>query len=177
MAIDLIAGVRRVLAPRLLVSIYYFLRHRAYISPRAEVDPDGSVTVGRHSRIASFVKVKASGGAVTIGSRVDVGTGAHIASGTGTIVIGDDCLISPHVCLLAANYRYDRLDVPIRDQGSTSKGIRVGANVWIGAGACVLDGVTIGDGAIVTPNAVVDAMVPANAVVHGNPAKVIFTRR
>src|SRR5687767_269035 len=107
MAIDVIAGARRVLVPRLLISLYYFVRHRAYVSPRSEVDPDGSVIIGRGSRIASFAKVKATSGQVSIGSRVDVGTGAHIATGAAAIVIGDDCLISPHVCILAANYRYD----------------------------------------------------------------------
>jgi serine O-acetyltransferase len=53
----------------------------------------------------------------------------------------------------------------------------IGNNVWIGAGACILDGATIGSGVIVTPNSVVSAKVADNAIVQGNPSKVIFLRR
>jgi acetyltransferase-like isoleucine patch superfamily enzyme len=93
------------------------------------------------------------------------------------VVIGDDCLISPNVTIIANNYNYQRLDVPIRQQGSTSKGVRIGANVWIGSGACILDGAQIGSGVIVAANSVVAGKIPDNAIVQGNPAKIIFTRR
>jgi acetyltransferase-like isoleucine patch superfamily enzyme len=53
----------------------------------------------------------------------------------------------------------------------------VGNNVWIGAGAVILPGAEIADGVIVSPNSVVSGMVAANAIVQGNPAKTIFTRR
>jgi acetyltransferase-like isoleucine patch superfamily enzyme len=49
----------------------------------------------------------------------------------------------------------------------------IGKDVWIGTSAIVLKGVTIGDGAVVSAYAVVTNDVPANAVVAGNPAKVV----
>lgn len=58
-------------------------------------------------------------------------------------------------------------------QGS-SKPVIIGTNVWMGAGSMVLKGVTIGDNAIVGAAAVVASNVPANAIVFGNPAKVIW---
>lgn len=46
-------------------------------------------------------------------------------------------------------------------------------NAWIGAGATILPGVTIGENAVVGAASVVTKDVPANAVVAGNPAKVL----
>lgn len=46
-------------------------------------------------------------------------------------------------------------------------------NVYIGAGACVLGDVIIGKNAVIGANAVVTKSVPENAVVVGNPAKIV----
>nr|WP_161980724.1 DapH/DapD/GlmU-related protein [Streptococcus sp. S784/96/1] len=49
----------------------------------------------------------------------------------------------------------------------------IGKKVWIGEGVKVMPGVTIGDHAILASGAVVTKDVPANAIVGGNPAKLI----
>ncbi|MFX9023880.1 acyltransferase, partial [Acinetobacter baumannii] len=49
--------------------------------------------------------------------------------------------------------------------------IKVGAS--IGANATILPGVTIGERAMVGAGAVVTRSVPPNAIVVGNPAKII----
>ncbi len=46
-------------------------------------------------------------------------------------------------------------------------------NVYIGSGAVVLGGITIGNNVVIGANAVVTKDVPDNAVVVGNPGKVI----
>jgi len=168
--------VRRFL-PAQLVTLVYWWKFGCLVSPRAEVEFSPRITIGRRTQISSYTKIKAFDGPVTIGRDVSIGAGCFIGSGTAGTTIGDDCLISPNVMILANNYRYDRLDVPIRSQGSTSRGIRVGDNVWIGAGVVVLDGSDIGAGVIVAPNAVVSGRIPPNVIVRGDPAKVIFERR
>lgn len=50
---------------------------------------------------------------------------------------------------------------------------KVGNHVIIGAHAILLGGVIIGDGAVVGAGAVVTKDVPENAVVAGNPAKIL----
>ncbi len=55
-----------------------------------------------------------------------------------------------------------------------SKPVRIGPNTWIGAGAMVLKGVKIGENSIVGAGSVVMYNVPANTVVVGNPARVVW---
>lgn len=53
--------------------------------------------------------------------------------------------------------------------------ITVGDNVWVGGGAIILGGVSIGENAVIGAGSVVTKDVPANAVVVGNPARVVRT--
>ncbi|MFT3966521.1 MAG: acyltransferase, partial [Sphingobium sp.] len=171
-------ALRRFAVPGIVTSLYHLLRSRAVVSPRAEVELGGLLQIGRGAQVSSFVKIKASEGPVRIGARTDIGCGTFIGGHAHGIDIGADCLISPHVSIVGVNYRYDRLDTPIRDQGYQSAGpTRIGNNVWIGAGAVILDNSEIEDGAIITPNSVVSGKVPALAIVSGSPAKVLFIRR
>lgn len=89
----------------------------------------------------------------------------------GEIFIGDDCMIGPG-CNLATSVH------PIsprlrRHKLQYNKPIHIGNNVWFGAGVTVLPGITVGDNAIVGAGSVVTKDVPANAIVAGNPARLI----
>jgi serine O-acetyltransferase len=64
--------------------------------------------------------------------------------------------------------------------GATSRGKRLGAptledRVWVGAHAIIVGKVTIGRNALIAPGAYVNFDVPAEAVVLGNPGKVVST--
>ena len=167
---------RRALTPRLAVRLYYLWKHRALVSGRAEVEIADSTEWGPGCVIGAFTKVKIVGRFV-MGQRVQVGTNCFIAVGRGGLTVGDDVLVSPNCSIVSATYNFDRLDVPLQDQGTTSKGIRIGHRVWIGANSVVLDGADIGDNVIVSAGSVVTSAVKPNSIVLGNPAKVIFTRR
>lgn len=169
--------IRRFFIPRKFVSLYYFFKFSCKISPRAEVEINSNLKIGRSTNIGSFTKIKASEGPLIIGKNVSISAGCDIGSGEKGIVIGDNCLIGPHVNIIGNNYRYDRMDIPICEQGQISKGITIGENVWIAAGSCILDGSIIGDGVIIAPNSVVSAKIPKNKIIQGNPAKIIFNRR
>jgi serine O-acetyltransferase len=65
--------------------------------------------------------------------------------------------------------------------GAASRGPRIGAptledRVWVGANAIIVGKVTIGREALIAPGAYVNFDVPANAVVLGNPGKVVSDR-
>ena len=168
--------IRRFLAPPLVAQLYYLWKHRALVSRRAEVEIADSTEWGPGCVIGSFTKVKISGRFV-MGRRVQIGTSCFIGAGEGGLVVGDDVLISPNCSILTGTYNFDRLDVPLQDQGTVSKGVRIGHRVWIGANSVVLAGADIGDNVIVSAGSVVSGTVKANSVVLGNPAKVIFNRR
>lgn len=51
----------------------------------------------------------------------------------------------------------------------------VGRNCFIGGPSSILPGVTIGDSCIVGAGSVVTKSVPANSIVAGNPARVIYS--
>ena len=170
--------VRRFLTPGFVVTVRAYLKYGCLVSPKAEVEITPHLRIGRNSVIGSFTKVKATDGPLHIGANVEIANGCVLTSHTAGLTIGDDTLIGPNVSIIGNNYRYDRLDVPIRLQEKVSaKGIRIGANVWIGASCVLLDGADVGSGSILTPGSVVSARLAENSIAQGNPAKVIFTRR
>ncbi|HGD3331680.1 TPA: maltose O-acetyltransferase [Enterobacter hormaechei] len=85
--------------------------------------------------------------------------------------IGDNCMLAPGVHIYTATHP---LDATERNSGlEYGKPVTIGDNVWIGGRAIINPGVTIGDNAVIASGAVVTKDVPANAVVGGNPAKII----
>jgi acetyltransferase-like isoleucine patch superfamily enzyme len=78
--------------------------------------------------------------------------------------------------VIASNYEYGKLNVPLEDQGHTSKGIRIGSNVWIGANSVILDGSVIGDNTIVAAGSVVNRRFPSGSILQGNPARILIRR-
>jgi acetyltransferase-like isoleucine patch superfamily enzyme len=167
---------RRALTPMVLVRLYYFLKHRAVISSKAEVDLADTTAWGGGCVISAFTKVKI-GGPFVMGRRCQIATGCFVGAGKAGLTLGDDVLISPNCTVLTGTYVFDRLGVPLPEQGTESKATRIGHRVWIGSNSVVLPGSEIGDDVIVSAGSVVSGSVPKNSIVLGNPGKVIFTRR
>ena len=67
-------------------------------------------------------------------------------------------------------------DLEVFRQPLTSKGIRVGDDVWIGSHVVILDGVTVGSRSVLAAGAIVTKDVAEGAIVGGNPAKFIRWR-
>jgi len=169
--------VRRFFVPGFVVTLVHLIKSGARVSHKAEVELSPNLTIGSGTTISSFCKLKAADGPMAIGTNVAISTNCFIYSGAAGVSIGDDTMLGPGVSVIGGNYRYDRLDIPIRSQEQVSAGIRIGKDVWIGAGVVVLDGVTIGDGSIIAPNSVVSSNIPENRIARGDPAHPLFQRR
>lgn len=168
--------LRRFLLPAPIVSLIAFLRWRARISIRAEVELSSNLRLGPRNTISSFSKIKATDGLVRTGEECGFATGCFLAPGSGGIELGNYVMCGPNVAIIACNYRYAAVDVPFEQQGISSLGVHIGNNVWIGANSTILDGAVLGDNTIVVANSLVNRRFPPNVIVQGNPAKVILRR-
>ena len=128
------------------------------------------VMQGAVIHVYNFRNLENSG--IKIGENCVIGINC-VVTGQGGVEIGDDVIIAPGAMVLPADHVYDDPERPIREQGITAKGIKIGSGAWIGARALVLDGVTVGENAVVGAGSVVTKDVPARAVVAGNPARPV----
>lgn len=146
----------------------------------ARHDEDGrALVLGDDVMLSVNVMISCKNGCVRIGDRT--GLSAHTiihATNNCNVNIGEDGIIGPQ-CYLGAggNYNFDRLDVPIREQGiADDGGVTLESNVWLGAKTTVLGGVTMHRGSIAGAGAVVTRSVPENSICAGVPARVIRQR-
>ncbi len=123
-----------------------------------------NIDVGRNARLSTNV---------SIGDRSGIGERCYLQ---GRIVIGNDVMMGPEVVMISSNHKYNRLDIPMNQQGEEELPIRIGNDCWIGFRSIILPGVRIGNGSIVAAGAVVTKNVPDGVVVAGVPARVIKKR-
>ena len=125
--------------------------------------------VGDESRIGAFVEIQKN---ARVGRRCKISSHTFICEG---VVIEDNVFIGHGVTF--TNDVYPRATA--RDGRPQTEAdwkveptiVRKGAS--IGSGATILCDLTIGENAIVGAGSVVTKNVPANAIVAGNPAKVL----
>ena len=109
-----------------------------------------------------------------IGDNSGVGINCEVY---GAVTIGDNVMMGPEVVIYTSGHRFDRTDIPMREQGSTEpREVIIGNDVWIGRRAMIMPGVTIGDGCVIGAGAVVTKDIPEYSVAVGVPAWVIKSR-
>jgi len=136
-----------------------------------------NVSMGFHTHIELTGSLKHIGKGMKIGNNVGLGSHGHYGSGIGGLEIGDDTIIGNYVSFHPENHVFSDLNKPIRLQGVSGNGIKVGKNCWIGAKATFLDGSEIGDGCVVAAGAVVKDKFLDNAIIGGIPAKILKYRK
>ena len=134
------------------------------------------VTIGKYAIIRpSNIYGGAIGAGLIMGDHSNIGPFSYIGC-SGLIRIGNNVMISPRVSLYAENHVIAGIDIPMKEQGVTQKGIVIEDDCWIAANSIILDGVTIGRGSVVAAGAVVSKNVPPYSVVAGVPARIIKSR-
>lgn len=108
---------------------------------------------------------------ITLGERANIGHYAWIR-GAGQLILGNDIMMGEFVLIYTQDHKASGLSY----DGYSIGDVVIGNNVWIGGRVTILKGVTIGDNAVVGAASVVTKDVPKNAIVAGNPARVIKMR-
>jgi len=127
-------------------------------------------------RIGRACVLSAQDGELALSYKVALSPNVHVSADSGSIYIGEKTAIGPGTVLRAANHSFDRIDIPIMDQGHTRGKIEIGSDVWIGANCVITPDVVIGQGAIIAAGAVVTHDIPPYSIAAGVPAKVISQR-
>jgi UDP-2-acetamido-3-amino-2,3-dideoxy-glucuronate N-acetyltransferase len=148
------------------------------------IAPD--VKLGKNVRIFAFVNLYGC----EIGEDTRIGTFVEIQKGTK---IGERCKISSHTFIcegvtIESNVFVGHSVTFINDRfprATTTEGKLQGEVDWdcqrtlvktgasIGSGATLLGGITIGENALIGAGSVVTKDVPPNAIVAGNPARIL----
>lgn len=147
-----------------------------YISAlaRQEVRIGDHVGIGAYSRIIVSTSFNEIGEFIRIGNDVGIGEFAYLG-GAGGLEIGNDTIIGQYFSCHPENHTYEDPSAPIRTQGVSRKGIRIGSNCWIGSKVTVLDGVQIGNRCVVGAGAVITKSFPDHSIIAGVPARLIKT--
>src|SRR6202522_1270930 len=126
-------------------------------------------TVGDDTKIGAFVEIQKN---ATVGKRCKISSHTFICEG---VTIEDGAFVGHGVTFI--NDSYPRATTPNgqlqTEQDWKVERTLVKSRASIGSGSTILSKVVIGENAIVGAGSVVTKDVPANAIVAGNPAKVL----
>jgi acetyltransferase-like isoleucine patch superfamily enzyme len=141
--------------------------HRIFLGDRVLIHDRAWFSVVEHHNDRTFEP------RLTIGDDTVFGRDAYFSC-VGHIDIGRNVLAADRVFITDTYHDYRDPHTAIADQPMADpERVRVGDGAFLGVGTVVLMGVTIGERAYVGAGAVVTKDVPANAVVIGNPARVV----
>jgi len=146
-----------------------------YPKSRIRIISGGSIIIGKNCKIHDYSMILSYKGNIEIGDNCSVNP-YTILYGHGGLKIGNGVRIAAHCVIIPSNHKFERLDVPIYQQGEISKGIIIEDDVWIGAHCSILDGVRIGKGCVIGAGSVVNKSLPDFSVAVGVPARVISKR-
>lgn len=125
---------------------------------------------------------------VNIESRVCFGSGRNIIIGNNSgigahstvpsnVVIGENVMIGPNLYILAQNHSFNRIDVPMIEQGfSERRKTVIEDDVWIGRNVLMTPGRQIKKGSIIAGGCVLCKDFPEYSIVGGNPSRLIRSR-
>jgi acetyltransferase-like isoleucine patch superfamily enzyme len=125
--------------------------------------------IGDDARVGAFVEIQKGAG---IGARCKISSHTFICEG---VVLEDDVFVGHNVTFI--NDLYPRATneggQPQTEADWKCIPTRVKRGASIGSSATILCGITVGERAIIGAGSVVTRDVPADAVVAGNPARII----
>lgn len=89
------------------------------------------------------------------------------------LIIEDDVITADRISFVTNIHQYHDIEIPIKDQPSTSDDIVIGRGTWIGMNATILGGTHIGKNVVIAAHSVVKGNFPDYCVCGGVPAHII----
>jgi acetyltransferase-like isoleucine patch superfamily enzyme len=125
--------------------------------------------VGDNTKIGAFVEIQKN---ATVGRNCKVSSHTFVCEG---VTIEDNVFIGHGVTFINDSYpRATTGDGTLQTEADWSvETTLVGKGASVGSGATILANVKIGENALVGAGSVVTRDVPANAIVAGNPARIL----
>lgn len=154
-------------------------KHKPSFFPHEKAIVEEGATVGSGTRIWAFAHVLPGAvigedcnicdhtfveNQVTIGNRVTVKCGVYLWDG---LELKDDVFIGPNVTFTNDKFPRSKKYLESYPKTLVDRGASIGAN------ATILPGLRIGSNAMVGAGSVVTRDIPPNAIVRGNPARII----
>ncbi|MGM0122858.1 hypothetical protein IGI37_000224 [Enterococcus sp. AZ194] len=131
--------------------------------------------VGANAAIRPKVKISFLQN-VSLGMNSSIGDRSMIIAGD-TVKIGKNVMIGPEVMIFTQNHKILPSSQLLIEGGMEKRPVFISDGVWIGARVILLPGADIGEGAVIAAGSVVPGKsYPKNAIIGGNPAKVIKFR-
>jgi len=124
--VTLRAPFRIALGNRVVVEDFVLLDGRGTPENPVNLVIGDDVFIGRGTHLVC------RGGTIHVGTGVNIGPNCLIQSAR-EVVLEDRVLLAPFVYITGATQTYDRLDVPVIGQPTSSQGVRIGRGTWIGA--------------------------------------------
>ncbi len=125
--------------------------------------------IGDETKIGSFVEIQKG---VRIGCRCKISSHTFICEG---VIVEDEVFIGHGVCFINDRYPHATTSDGLvqREADWTLQRTLVRRGASIGTGVTILGGIQIGERAMIGAGALVTKDVPANAIIAGNPARLL----
>ena len=125
--------------------------------------------IGAHTKIGAFVEIQKN---AAVGQNCKISSHTYICEG---VTIEDNVFIGHSVTFINDSYpRATASDGALQTEADWKvETTRVKKGASIGSGSTILSNVTIGENALIGAGSVVTRDVPANAIVAGNPARIL----
>jgi acetyltransferase-like isoleucine patch superfamily enzyme len=144
----------------------------------AKGETNTGLKIGNNVLIGRGTSISCKGGDIEIGDYSNIGPNNIIIS-ESSIKIGKYVFTAGQMYMIAGGtHSIDRIDIPIWQQPSISKGgIVLEDDIWIGASSTILDGVKIGTGAVIGAATLVHKRIKPYTVNLGVPAEMVKSRK
>jgi acetyltransferase-like isoleucine patch superfamily enzyme len=138
------------------------------------------IVLGDHVKIGPYstllgAPISNLGEGIKFGANSAVDAYSFVGS-AGPVTVGENVIMGQHVSFHPENHNFDRIDVPIKAQGTTRIGITIEDDVWVGANVTFLDGAHVGRGSVIGAGSLVRGRIPPYSIAVGTPARVIRSR-